>query len=197
MQIVVHPGPLRALHAINAMAVLGLLLSGVEIYRASPFLPITFPAWMNLGGDMKGALRWHFAFMWVLMFNALAYALFRWQARGRLLPMIPLSPRELWRDVGLAMRFKLGHNHHAYNAVQRWMYAGVWLLLLALIASGLVLWKPVQLSALSALLGGYEFARRGHFLAMSGVLLFVVMHVVMALLVPRTLASISVGLVSK
>jgi thiosulfate reductase cytochrome b subunit len=197
MKPVVHVGALRAMHAINAVAVLGLLFSGIEIYRAAPFFPITFPAWMSLGSDMKGALRWHFTFMWVLALNAAAYAVFRWRARGRLVPMTPLSPRELCRAMGLALRFRLGHRDDAYNAVQRWTYAGVWLLLLALIASGLALWKPVQLSALSALLGGYEFTRRIHFVTMSGVLLFVFVHVVMALLVPRTLASISVGLVSK
>jgi thiosulfate reductase cytochrome b subunit len=194
---IIHPGALRAMHAVNAIAVLGLLFSGVEIYHAAPFFSVTFPAWMTLGGDLKGALRWHFMFMWVLALNASAYAVFRWRARGRLVPMTPLSPRELWRTTGLALRFKLGHRDDEYNAVQRWMYAGVWLLLLALILSGLALWKPVQLAVLSALLGGYEFARRIHFVAMSGVLLFVVVHVGMALLVPRTLASISAGLVGR
>lgn len=137
------------MHALNAIAVLGVLPSGIETYRAAPFFPVTFPAWMSLGGDMKGVLRWHFSLMGVLVISAAAYTVWRWGARHRLVPMTPLSPREPWRDTS------------------------------------------------SALLGGYELTRRIHFLAMSGVLLFVVVHIVMALLVPRTLASISVGLESK
>jgi thiosulfate reductase cytochrome b subunit len=193
MNIITHPGGLRILHAINAIAVVGLLLSGIEIYRAAPFFPVRFPMWLSLGGDMKGAIRWHFLLMWVLLGNALVYALIRIKPSNGLVGVLPLSFRELWSDVCMAARFKLAHQTHTYNAIQKWLYASVWLVIMLAMLSGLALWKPIQLGGLSNLLGGYEMSRRVHFVAMTLLLAFVVLHVLMALMVPRTLASILVG----
>ena len=55
-----------------------------------------------------------------------------------------------------------------------------------LVVSGLALWKSVQFPLLRELLGGYETARRVHFFAMAALVAFVVVHVVMVALVPRT-----------
>jgi thiosulfate reductase cytochrome b subunit len=194
MKTVVHTGSLRMLHAVNAIAVVGLLLSGLEIYRAAPFFVFSFPAWLSLGGDMKGAIRWHFTFMWILTINAFAYAVLRLAARRALVAMFPLSAKELWSTGLQAARLKLTHRADEYNAIQKWMYVGVWLLLTTLILSGIALWKPVQLSTLSTFFGGYETTRRVHFVAMVCVLIFVVIHVMMALVVPRTFTAITLGL---
>src|SRR5882672_9024201 len=56
----------------------------------------------------------------------------------------------------------------------------------ALVASGLAIWKPVQLYWLASLMGDYEGARLLHFFAMAAVVLIVVVHVAMVALVPRT-----------
>jgi len=61
------------------------------------------------------------------------------------------------------------------------------------IVSGLAIWKPVQLAPLTALLGGYEVARRVHFAAMSGIVAFIVVHVALVAVVPRTLLPMIVG----
>ncbi len=42
-------------------------------------------------------------------------------------------------------------------------------------------------------MGGYETARRIHFFAMAGVVAFLVVHVVMTVLVPRTLVAMIRG----
>jgi thiosulfate reductase cytochrome b subunit len=62
-----------------------------------------------------------------------------------------------------------------------------------IVASGLALWKPVQLKELAALCGGYEGARHVHFFAMAFIVVFLVIHVVMALLVPRRLRAMIRG----
>ena len=55
------------------------------------------------------------------------------------------------------------------------------------------MWKPVQLYELTVLFGGYEGARLVHFFAMAAIVLFLAIHVVMALLVPRSLRAMILG----
>jgi len=73
------------------------------------------------------------------------------------------------------------------------MYVGVLLLGLLLVLSGLSIWKPVQFSGLVYLMGGFTIARYVHFFAMSGIMLFVVVHVAMVALVPKTLPGMITG----
>jgi len=77
--------------------------------------------------------------------------------------------------------------------VQRAAYLFVMLDTVVLVLSGLVLWKSVQFGLLRDLLGGYEFARRIHFVAMAGLVGFVAVHLVMVALVPRTLLAMLSG----
>ena len=77
--------------------------------------------------------------------------------------------------------------------MQKALYAGVLLAGVVIVTSGLAMWKPVQLQELAALLGGYEGARLVHFFAMAAIVLFLVVHVVMALLVPRSLRAMIRG----
>jgi thiosulfate reductase cytochrome b subunit len=89
---------------------------------------------------------------------------------------------------------RLSHDDLArYNAVQRALYAGVLLAGTVIVASGFAIWKPVQLQEVTALFGGYESARLVHFFAMATIALFLVVHVVMALLVPRSLRAMLLG----
>jgi thiosulfate reductase cytochrome b subunit len=105
-----------------------------------------------------------------------------------------VSWRSLAADFGAALRGRLSHDDlRTYNAVQRAAYLFVMLDLVVLVLSGLVLWKSVQFGVLRELLGGYETARRIHFFAMAGVVAFVIVHVVMAALVPRTIVAMIRG----
>jgi thiosulfate reductase cytochrome b subunit len=97
------------------------------------------------------------------------------------------------QDLSDALRFKLVHQKGAYNAVQRLMY---WLVLAAgvlIVVSGLAIWKPIQLQELVALLGGYDIARYVHFAAMAAIGAFVVVHLALVLLVPKTLLPMITG----
>jgi thiosulfate reductase cytochrome b subunit len=189
----VHSLPVRLTHWVNAMAMTVMIMSGWRIYDASPLFGFEIPAWMTLGDWLGGALAWHFAAMWLLAGNFalyVGYGLASGHIRRRLLP---LRPREIWRDLGTALRFRLPHSDDSYNAVQRLLYLLVGVGIAGAIVSGLAIWKPVQLAPLTALLGGYEVARRVHFLAMAGISLFIVVHLVLVVLVPRTLVAMLTG----
>jgi thiosulfate reductase cytochrome b subunit len=191
---VIHPLIVRVTHWINALAIVLMVMSGWRIYNASPLFGFRFPNEITLGGWLAGALQWHFAVMWLFVANLLVYLAFGLLSGRFRLRLWPVTPRAVWTDTSDFLRGRLRHDDlSVYNAVQKTAYLGVILAMLALVASGLAMWKPVQFQELAALMGGYEGARLVHFFAMSAVVLFVAIHVLMALLVPRSLLSIMRG----
>lgn len=191
---VIHPGWLRATHWLNALAVLVLMMSGWRIYNATTFLGFSIPNGITLGGWLGGALQWHFAAMWVLVANGLLYLLLN-LGTGRLRrKFIPLAPRALLADLRAALQGRLSHTDpQHYNTVQRLAYLFVMVDSVLLVLSGLVLWKSVQFPLLRELMGGYEGARWVHFFSMAGLAAFVLVHVLMVALVPRTLRAMLSG----
>ncbi|MCX7157013.1 MAG: cytochrome b/b6 domain-containing protein [Rhodocyclales bacterium] len=183
----IHPAWLRATHWLNAIAVVILAMSGWRIYNAAPFFDFRFAKAITLGGWLGGAIQWHFAAMWLLAANGLAYLILN-LATGRLrAKFFPLSPRAVVADLVAALRGRLSHaDLSRYNAAQRAAYLFVMLDAVLLVLSGLVLWKSVQFPVLRELLCGYETARRIHFFAMSALGAFVVVHLAMVALVPRS-----------
>ncbi|MDR5856124.1 cytochrome b/b6 domain-containing protein [Caballeronia sp. LZ062] len=191
----IHPLWLRITHWLNAVAAIIMMLSGWRIYDASPvFSRIVIPPSITLGGWLGGALQWHFAAMWLLVFNGLVYIGLN-IATGRFFSkFFPLSPRAVSRDLIAAMRGKLSHtNLREYNAVQKLAYQVVVLDLVLLVLSGLAIWKSVQFPSLRELMGGYDNARVVHFCAMAVMAAFVVVHVAMVALVPRSLLTMLRG----
>ena len=192
--IQVHPLVVRITHWINVLAVLIMVTSGWQIYNASPLFPFTFPSAITLGGWLAGALQWHFAAMWLLALNGLGYVLYGVLSGHFRRKLLPISPRAMLRDVTQALRGRLAHEDlSVYNAAQRAAYAALILMLVVLVASGLVIWKPVQLYWLASLMGDYEGARLLHFFAMAAVAFIVVVHVLMVALVPRTFPTMITG----
>ena len=190
----VHPAWLRLTHWLNAAAVAVMMASGWRIYDASPLLDLRIPHALTLGGWLGGALQWHFAAMWLLVGNGIAYLVLNAASGRALRRFFPLSPRAVLADLAAALRGRLSHaDPHTYNAVQRAAYLFVVVDTLALVLSGLVLWKSVQFPLLREALGGYEAARRVHFLAMAGLLGFVAVHLTMVALVPRSLLAMLRG----
>ncbi len=191
----VHPVWLRLTHWLNALAALLMMLSGWRIYNASPvFESITFPSSWTLGGWLGGALQWHFAAMWLLVLNGLVYLAIN-LASGRFTArFFPLSPGAVLRDLFAALRGKLSHADLThYNAVQKLAYLVVVLDLIVLVLSGLAIWKSVQFPLLRELFGGYDTARVVHFCAMAVMAAFIVVHVAMVALVPRSLLTMLRG----
>lgn len=189
----IHPLPLRIMHWLNAVAIITLIGSGWEIYDASPFLPFTFPQWATIGQWLGGAIAWHFAAIWLLMLNGLAYLAWGIGSGHFRRKLLPVTPRAVLRDIRAALRLRLPHEVGVYNAVQRLLYWGVIGLGILAVLSGLAVWKPVQLWPLSDLFGGFFSSRVVHFVAMAGISLFLVVHVLLVALVPRVLPAMITG----
>jgi thiosulfate reductase cytochrome b subunit len=200
-----HPLSVRITHWVMAISMLIMIGSGWRIYNASPIFDFTFPEWMTLGGDVEmslarhsdpgvaSAIAWHFAGMWLL---AASYILF--VLRGILSghfgqDFLPVGPRSIARDLMAALQFRLVHRLGEYNAVQKAAYWGVLTAVAVMILSGVAIWKPVQTYPLELLFGGFQGARLVHFLVMAGIVFFLIIHVALTLLVPRTLLAMVVG----
>ena len=190
----IHPVWVRVTHWINALAMLTMIGSGWQIYNASPLFGFTFPTQIALGNWLAGALLWHFAAMWLLAINGVVYvALGLLTGRFRR-KLFPISPREVWRDLLAALRGRLAHDDlTVYNAVQRLLYVGILLTGVVIVLSGLSIWKPVQFQALTAFFGGYNTARYVHFAAMTAIVAFLVVHVTLAILVPKSVRAMIIG----
>lgn len=193
---VIHPVWVRITHWVNAIAIFLMVGSGWQIYNASP-LPLfrfEFPLTVTLGGDLPTGLAWHFAAMWLLVANGLVYMTLGF-ATGRFrTKLFPIRPREVLADLWAALRGRLSHQDlAAYNAVQKLLYLGVILAGVVIVLSGLSIWKPVQFQEITALFGGYDRARYVHFFAMSTIVAFLAIHIVLALIVPRSLRAMIIG----
>ena len=205
----VHPPAVRIMHWINAVAIILMIGSGWHIYNNDPIFGwIGFPRWAVLGGDPEltyklnkdvgfgNALLWHFAAMWVFFLNGTAALIYGLATRRIQRKWFPITVAGLWRDFADALAFKLSHDDlSVYNAVQRLSYVGVVLATLLVFASGLAIWKPVQFQWLTALFYDFQGARLAHFLAMAAIVLFLIVHVALAVLVPRTIKAMITGTV--
>src|SRR6201995_3720795 len=102
---VVQPAWVRAMHWTNAVAMILMIMSGWQIYNASPLFSFSFSRSITLGGWLGGALLWHFAAMWLLMINGLAYLVTGF-ATGRFKKkLFPISPRGVSADAVAALTF--------------------------------------------------------------------------------------------
>jgi thiosulfate reductase cytochrome b subunit len=192
--MVIHPLVVRITHWVNVLAVLIMISSGWAIYNASPLFGFEFPYPITLGGWLAGALQWHFAGMWLFALNGLVYLLYGIFSGHFRRKLLPISPRAVLHDIGEALRGRLAHQDlSVYNAAQRAAYVALILALIVMVASGLVIWKPVQFHWLGTPMGDYEGARLLHFFAMAAIALIVVVHVIMVILVPRTFPTMLTG----
>jgi thiosulfate reductase cytochrome b subunit len=190
-----HPWPVRIMHWTNAVAMIVMIGSGWGIYNDSVIFGfLHFPHAIRIGSWAAESLLWHFAGMWLLVLNGLAYltyGILTGRLRERLLP-IRLS--ELVETVRDTVRFKIRHDDlTTYNAVQNVLYVVVILAGVSQVITGLAIWKPIQFSGLVVLFGGFQGARLAHFLGMAIIVGFLAVHVALSLLVPSTLWAMLTG----
>jgi thiosulfate reductase cytochrome b subunit len=190
-----HPLPLRIMHWLNAIAVFIMIGSGWKIYNDYVIFGwLHFPDSIVIGKWAQYGLEWHFFGMWIFVLNGLAYLSYG-LATGRFRrKLFPISVREIFVTVGDALHFRLNHDDLThYNAVQKILYLGVMLVGVLIVISGLALWKPMQFSELADLFGNFQTIRLVHFLCMSALVAFIVIHVSLSLLVPRSLGAMLTG----
>ena len=192
--MLIHPLIVRVCHWLNVLAVLMMITSGWAIYNASPLFNWSFPDGITLGGWLAGGLQWHFAAMWLFAINGLVYLVYGIASGHFRRKLLPITPRAVLHDIREALRGKLAHaDLSVYNAAQRGAYLALILLLILMIATGLVMWKPVQFYWYGQFMGDYEGARLLHFFSMAAIAFIVFVHVAMVVLVPRTFPTMFTG----
>jgi thiosulfate reductase cytochrome b subunit len=199
-----HPLIVRVTHWLNAVAMIIMVGSGWRIFNDSPLFDFIFPPIITIGGDPDvsyakyqngayGALQWHFAAMWLLFFNGLIYITFGFMSGRFRRLFLPITLDGVRSAVIDALSFKLDHDTGVYNQVQRLLYIGVLALSVLVVLSGLAIWKPVQFQTLASLFITFQGARWVHFLCMTGIVLFLIVHITLALLVPKTIVGMIKG----
>jgi thiosulfate reductase cytochrome b subunit len=204
-----HHGIVRVTHWLNAVLLLGMIASGLQIYgafphfgpRGGPYYPNPFdnrpfPPWARLGGWLAGGLNWHFALAWPFVIGGMVYVVYL---------ILSGEWRSLWfrpKDVPRAVEMQLYYLHlrrehppqGKHNALQKAAYTAIIVLAMISTASGFAIYKASELPWLTSLFGGYELARYWHFWSVFIFLAFIVVHVTLVLLVdPASLRAIITG----
>jgi thiosulfate reductase cytochrome b subunit len=204
-KVIVHPLTVRITHWLNALAIFVMIMSGWRIYNSDPIFPFSFPVWLTLGGStdgsvdlhnedgLAGALQWHFAGMWLLTINGIVYIAYGIASGHFRRSFFPVGPSAFLRDAIAAAKFQLPHRLGVYNAVQKTLYLGVVALGVIMVLSGLAIWKPGQFQELTFLFGGFDLARVIHFLGMAGIVLFLIIHIALVVIVPKTVPTMITG----
>src|SRR3954469_8003196 len=166
---------------VNVVALGLMVTSGLRIFNAYPgfarkgesfccypFAGKPIPASLTFGAWLGGARHWHFAMMWVLVLNGLLYLGFIW-LHGEWRDLVPR--RGQLADVKEMFLFYLGRlrvhpRQGKHNSLQRLAYFSMPVLAAVTVISGIAIWKPVQLAWLTAIFGGYAWARYWHFVSM-------------------------------
>jgi len=190
-----HPLPVRIMHWVNAVAMLIMITSGWGIYDDDVIIRgLHFSQFWRLGEWAAWSLNWHFAGMWLLVINGLIYLVYG-LVTGRLRErLLPIRPADVIHTIVDTLHLRIAHEDiTVYNAVQKLLYIVVILVGIAQVITGIAIWKPVQFSGLVSLLGGFQTARVLHFAGMAVIFGFLLVHVSLALLVPKTLWAMVTG----
>jgi thiosulfate reductase cytochrome b subunit len=132
--------------------------------------------------------------MWLLVANGLVYLTLGIVSGRFRRKFLPIYPGEVLHDLRAALAGKLSHaDISVYNAVQKLLYVGVILAGAVVVLSGISIWKPVQYQELTALFGGFDAARYVHFAAMATIVGFMIVHIALAILVPKTIKAMVIG----
>ena len=209
-----HHWLVRVCHWANAILLVGMIASGLQIYNAYQRFgprdmqymvlnPVKIlhgspaaPEWARLGGWLAGGLNWHFTLAWPFVLTGLLYLLYlvfsgEWRSllfRPR--DIVPAAQMQLYY-----LRLRREHPPQGkHNALQKAAYTSIVVVGALAVLSGFAIYKPVQLSWLTALFGGYEYARYWHFVAVWVFVAFTILHVILVFVVdPASLRAMITG----
>jgi len=204
-----HHWIVRTTHWLNTLLLAGMIMSGLQIYRAFPHFGLRggpyyanhwdgkpFPRWATLGGWLAGGLNWHFALAWPFVLTGLlylGYLLVSGEWRSLL-----FRPRDVPRAMQMQLYYLRLRKEHPpqgkHNALQKAAYSFIVVLGALSVLTGFAIYKPVQLHWLTAAFGGYELARYWHFWAVWIFVAFIIVHVALVFLVdPASLRAMITG----
>jgi thiosulfate reductase cytochrome b subunit len=185
-------------HWLNAIFLIGMIGSGLQIYTAyahfgirgsllnvpNPLAGRPVPHWARLGGWLAGGLNWHFFLAWPFVITGLVYIGFLF-ASGEWRSLV-FRPRDIRPAVQMQLYYlRLRKDHPAqgkHNALQKAAYTFIVVLGVLAALTGFAIYKPVQLCWLTAAFGGYELARYWHFVAVWLFIGFTLVHVALVFL---------------
>ncbi|HYW30368.1 MAG TPA: cytochrome b/b6 domain-containing protein [Gemmatimonas sp.] len=205
-----HHWIVRLSHWVNAIAFTIMVGSGLRIFNAYPafhrkgdaafplwpFEGTPAPAWLTFGTFLGNARMWHFAMMWVLVATGLLYVGFIY-LHGEWRDLLPRrgDPRDAWEMIRFYTLARKDHPRQGkHNALQKVTYFLMPFVGLVIVLSGIAIWKPVSLGWITALFGGFVWARWWHFAAMLVLVGMSVVHVFMVISVdPYSIRSMVTG----
>ena len=204
-----HHWIVRVTHWVNVVALGLMVTTGLRIFNAYPafarrgesfccypFSGKPIPSSLTFGGWLAGARNWHFAAMWLLFLNGLVYVGFIY-LHGEWRDLVPRRGdiRDSWEMIKFYVFARPDHPHQGkHNALQKSAYFSMPILGALAVLTGIAIWKPVQFAPLTAVFGGYVWARYWHFLIMLALVALTVVHVVMVFAVdPYSIRSMVTG----
>jgi thiosulfate reductase cytochrome b subunit len=182
----------RWFHWVNFPLLALMIWSGLWIYWANgvyrvglgsltlfKLFPKGFYSTFGLSQQLAKGMAWHFFFMWFFVINGIVYVAYTILS-GEWRYLVP--DRHSFREAMLVTLHDLGFwkgklPARKFNGAQQIAYTSIILMGLGSVVTGLAIYKPIQLSWLAALLGGYQMARFEHFLLAMGYILFFVIHI--------------------
>jgi len=182
----------RFTHWVNFPTLGVMVWSGLLIYWANDIYKIQIGNWvifrffpnqwykpLGMNGHLAMGMNWHFAFMWLFMLNGLVYVIYTlitgsWRTFNPGKNAFKHALQVILHDLRIR---KTAPPQGKYNAAQQMTYALIIIMGILSVLSGWAIYKPVQVSALTALLGGYESARVIHFALTIGYMLFFLVHI--------------------
>jgi thiosulfate reductase cytochrome b subunit len=187
-----HPLAIRWFHWLNFPLLFVMIWSGLLIYWANgiykiqvgdtlifKFFPKGFYDFFGLSRQLAKGMAWHFATMWLFTINGILYVLYTMiSGEWRFVLPTKSSFRESWKvilyDLGIS---KTVPQQDKYNAAQRIVYTLVVVMGFGSILTGWAIFRPVQLSWLTTICGGYKAARLEHFILTITFILFFIVHI--------------------
>lgn len=204
-----HHWIVRLTHWATVIVLAGMIASGLQIYEAyarfgnrgdpsypNPLDGAQFARTIRLGGWLAGGLNWHFALMWPLTIGGLLYASYlvasgEWRA-------LLFRPSDVPGAIAMTkyyLRLRKDHPPQGkHNPLQKLAYTTVVLLGGLAVLTGVAIYKPLQFSWLTTLLGGFQAARYWHFWIVWIFVGFSIVHVLLVFLVdPASLRAMVTG----
>lgn len=187
-----HSLAIRWCHWVNFPLLALMVWSGLWIYWANDvyrlglgsftlfkFFPEGFYRTLGVSHQLAKGMAWHFFFMWFFAINGVVYAAYT-VFSGQWRSLVP--DRRSFREALLVALHDLGLwkgklPERKFNGAQQIAYTSVILMGSGSLITGLAIYKPIQFSRLTGLLGGYRAARFEHFLLALGYVLFFVIHI--------------------
>jgi thiosulfate reductase cytochrome b subunit len=209
-----HHWIVRVCHWASAILLVGMVASGLQIYNAfqrfgprdAPYSvpnPVDIvrgtpsaPEWSRLGGWLAGGLNWHFTLAWPFVLTGLVYLVYL-AISGEWRSLI-FRPRDVKPALQMQLYYLRIRKDHPpqgkHNALQKAAYSGIIVVGALAVLTGFAIYKPVQLSWLTALFGGYELTRYWHFVTVWIFVAFTLLHVLLVFVVdPASIRSMITG----